>query len=462
MAFMLLFLMGGCTVNEEKNPFQLARINQEDVVKIIISRSGKNIELTNQDAISYIMEQMKASSPARDAGKTRMGTPLQADYILEVFTAPGAEPVVYHYNSERQWLYLVSGSKRTHPYKCEPLLNHFSYLFRINRFTAIIKEKEGLPVSFEATGWLNRNKFYGLKGNQFLLWDTDKGATELLLTDAWNILLSPDRAKLVYTNKKGLNIFDLHSLTSFTAIKAGKTMSDSQAKLFCWSPDSNKLIYGFEKVWHTDFFVFDIETKKSQPFVFKNATNFLSAPVAWLPNGKILFIVSSASSKSGSRDYKHAGYRSDLMEADLEGNFRSITRMKDYSYLSFAGLTKEGQAALVLVRKDGAPDYKLALADLLKGSLEYLPWSNSVITAGISPDGRFLAVATPLEEHSAGYRLELYDRYTGETIFTFENQDFNVPKKIVWSQDGSKFFFLEKCQQNSSNNKLRLVKILPL
>lgn len=462
MALMLLFLIGGCTVNEEKNPLQLARINQEDVIKIVISRSEKNIDLTNQDALAYIMEQMKASSPALDAGKTRMGTPLRADYVLEVFTAPGADPVVYHYNSEKQWLYLVSGSKRTHPYKCEPILNHFTYLFGINRYTAIIKEKEGLPVSFDATGWLSRNMFYGLKGNQFLLWDTDKGATELLLTDAWNILLSPDLSKLAYTNKKGLNIFDLHSLTSFTAVKAGKTITDNQAALFCWSPDSNKLIYGFEKVWHTDFFIFDSETKKSQPFTFKNETNFLSTPVAWLPNGKILFIVSSSSSKSGCKDYKHAGYRSDLMETDLEGNFRPITRMKDHSYLSFAGLTKEGRTALVMVRKGGAPEYKLALTDLTKGSLEYLPWSNIVITAGISPDGRFLAVGTPLEEYRTGYRLELFDRYTGETIFTYENPDYSVPKKIVWSQDGSKFFFLEKCQQNSSNNKLRVVKILPL
>lgn len=459
-AILLLMVVGGCTVNEEKNIFQLAGVNREEIAKVKIARAGKTIELRGARAASPVLQPMESAVPAPDAGNTRIGPAGEGDYIIEVFTGTSPEPVRYYYNSEKQWLYFTKGKKSVHPYKCEALLEPLSQLFKINSFRVIIKEKEGLPRHFNAVDWFDSYTLYGLRGNQFTIWDPDKGTVELLLQEAWEILLSPDRARLAYTNKRGLNIFDLKTLKSKPAVENSGKLSVSQAAPVCWSPDSDKLLYAIEHEWYSDFYILDIATGKSSPYTFNNVDNFLSKPAAWLKNGNILFLVSSARSRDGDRAYMSAGYRSDLMEGSPEGNFRAITRMEDYSYISLAGLTGDEREALVLIREKGL-EYKAALVDLAGGDLAYLPWSGSSITAGISPDGRFVAAAAPLREDLGGYRLELLDRHTGAVIFTYDNPDYTVPDRLSWHPGSRKFFYLEKCLEDAANNKLRMVKILP-
>lgn len=458
---LLLIAMAGCTANEEKNIFQMARVNQKDIIKIKVSHAGEKIDLTDSRAIALILQPMVDATPAVDVGNTRIGPGLDGDYVIDVFSGPDAPPVRFYYNSEKQWLFFARGTKKYHPYKSETLLQPLSNLIKANNYRAIIDEKEGLPKYFDLTGWLGKNKFHGLQGDQFIIWDTENGTTELLLKNVWTILLSPDHTSLAYTNQKGLNIFDLKTLKSVNAVKAGKNLSDGSAIPACWSPDSTKLMYALEHEWHSDFHILEVGTNQSTPFVFKDVKNFLSTPVAWLKNGNILFIVSSAQSKEGTREYMSAGYRSDLMEADPEGNFRPITQMEDYQYIHFAGLTENEKEALVIIREKTGAERKVALVDLTDGDIEYLPWDGHTVSAGISPDGRFVAATAPLEQDHQGYRLELLDRHTGRIMFHFENSDYAAEKRFLWHPDGKKFLYLDKSMEDASKNKLRLVKILP-
>lgn len=455
--FMLLCLTG-CTINEEKTLFQLAGLSPEEISRVKIARAGKTIELSDVRAASLLLQPMADAAPAPDAGKTRIGPAGEDDYTIDIFRAGGAAPVRFYYNSEKQWLYFTRGKKTVHPYKCEPLLEPLSQLFKINSFKAVLKEKEGLPRYFSATGWFENNSFYGLRGNQFTIWDPEKGTTELLLPDVWQILIAPDRKKLAYTNSKGLNIFDFTTLQSETVVEADK-FSELAAPV-CWSPDSARLIYAVEHEWHSDFFILELASRASGPFVFQNVDNFLSKPVAWLRNGNTIFIVSSAKSRDGRREYMSAGYRSDLMEADPRGIFRKITRMVDHRHISFAGLTEDEKEALVLIREKNL-EYRTAIVDLADGDLEYLSWQGDRITAGISPDGRFVAAAFSLPGEPAGYRLELLDRYTKEIIFEYENPAGTTPEGFFWHPGGRKFFFMEKCLENTANNMLMVVKVLP-
>lgn len=458
---LLLITMTGCTVNEEKNIFQMARVNPKDILTLKVSHAGKTVELTDGGVISQLLQPMEDATPAVDAGNTRIGPGLEGDYAIDVFAGPTARPARFYYNSEKQWLFFARGTKKYHPYKSEALLQPLSNLFKTNNYRAVIDEKEGLPKYFDLTGWLNKNKFYGLQGDQFIVWDAENGTTELLLKDVWTILLSPDHTKLAYTNRKGLNIFDLKTLKSVNAVKAGGNFSDGSAIPACWAPDSATLMYAIEHEWQSDFYTLRVETNQSTPFVFKGVRNFLSTPVAWLKNGNILFIVSSAQSKEGTREYMSAGYRSDLMEADIEGNFRPITEMEDYQYVSFAGLTENEKEALVMIRENTGSERKVALVDLTDGHIEPLPWEDHTVSAGISPDGRFVAATTPLEQDRRGYRLELLDRDSGRIMFHFENRDYAAEKKFLWHPDGKKFLYLDKSLEDASKNKLRLVKILP-
>lgn len=458
---LILTVTAGCTAGDEKNILQMARLNPKEIARINVSHAGKTLELTDKRAISLILTPMSEAVPAVDAGNTRMGSLTDGDYVIDVFASPTARPVRFYFNSEKQWLINAKGSQRYHPYKSEALLQPLSGLFKINNYRAVISEKEGLPKYFELNGWLSKNKFYGLQGDQFTVWDTESGTTEILLKDVWTILLSPDHNKLAFTNQKGLNIFDLKNLTSENAVLAGRKPSDSSAIPVCWSPESDTLLYALDHEWHSDFYILDAGTGQLTPFVFKGVKNFLSTPVAWLKNGGILFVVSSAESKEGAREYTSAGYRSDLMEADPEGNFRPITRLEDHQYISFAGLTENEKEALVIIREKNGAERKAALVDLNNGDVEYLPWDGHTVSAGISPDGRFVAATAPLEQNSRGYRLELLDRYTGRIILQFESRDYAAEKKFLWSPDGKKFLYLDKSLEDASKNKLRKVMILP-
>lgn len=458
---LLLFISAGCTTSDEKNIFQMARVDQKEIVRMKISHAGKTIDLMDSRTISLLLSPMADATPAVDAGNTRIGTGLDSDYVIDAFTVAAGRPDRFYYNSEKQWLSYSRGTKKYHPYKCEALLQPLSDLFHINNYRGLISEKEGLPMYFDLMGWLSKNKFYGLQGNQFMVWDTENGTSELLLEDAWTVLISPDHTRLAYTNQKGLNIFDLNTLKSDNVVKSGKSLSDGSAIPACWSPDSNTLIYAIEHEWYADFYMLDVEANLSTPFVFKEIKNFLSTPVAWLKNGNILFIVSSAQSKEGIREYMSAGYRSDLMEADPEGHFRPITHMEDHQYISFTGLTENEQEALVIIHEKAGTERKAALVNLKEGNIETLPQPGNTISAEISPDGRFVAVTAPLEQDLRGYTLEVLDRYTGRNIFHFENRNYAAQKRFLWNPDSKNFLYLDKSLEDASKNKLRKVMLLP-
>ncbi|MCL6559244.1 MAG: hypothetical protein K6U74_10690, partial [Firmicutes bacterium] len=262
-----------------------------------------------------------------------------------------------------------------------------------------------------------------------------------------------------YTNQKGLNILDLKTFTGTCAVKA---VAGSPASPAVWSPDSRKLMYALEHEWYSDFFVYDLATGKSTPFPFNNIKNFLSYPVAWLKSGEILFVVSSFQAKDGSREYTSAGYRSNLMLAGQDGNFRQLTDMDDFNYIEYAGMTQEEDEVLVIIRNKSEDTRQPALIGPgEKTSVEYLPGDGQTVSAGISPDGRFIVKTGRPDKAAKGYIIEILDREADEVIFRFVSSDYTADKTFLWHPKSRKLLYMDKSLENADANKLRQVIILP-
>ena len=92
MVILLLMALGGCTVNEEKTIFQMARTKQEEIVKIRVAHAGRTIELSDDKAVAQILQPMATAVPALDAGNTRIGSLNGGDYVIDAFSSLGIKP----------------------------------------------------------------------------------------------------------------------------------------------------------------------------------------------------------------------------------------------------------------------------------------------------------------------------------------------------------------------------------
>ena len=458
----LLLLPTGCTVGGEKELLQMARVNPEAVRLLAVTHDGKTLPVKDAEKIGRIMHQINLSSPVLGAAGSRIGPGKEEDYSIEMFNAAGNMQARFIYNSEKQLIFYTSGKKKYPPYRNEALAESLSRLFAINRYRAVVSESE-LPGYFELKGWFDKNKFYGMRGEQLVVWDMESGASETFINGAWSASLSPDQTKVAYNNRQGLSILDFKTLASNSASGPVRSKAARAAVTpvpAVWSPDSRKLLYAVEHEWYADFYVYDLAAGNSDPFPFKNRENFLSKPVAWLKNGDILFIVSSSQSRDGKKEYTGSGYRSDLMLAGQDGVFRRLTEMDDFHYVEFAGLTGEEDGALVIIRNRDNTVRKAALAGLPGGRLEELPGDAPVASAGISPDGRFI-VLTFSGPGPRGYQMTILDRELGEEIFHFENKVYTPDKNFIWHPSGKKFLFQDKNPENNPPAVLRQVLIIP-
>ena len=459
----ILIFIAGCTVGGEKDLFKMAKVNHEEITTLTVTRSGKTILVKDAEQLDQIKNQISLSSPVISAAGSRISTGKEEDYSIKMLDSAGNLLARFIYDSEKQFIFYTSGKKKYPPYKNETLAEPLSMLFAINRYRAVMNEKTDLPTYFDLKGWFDKNKFYGMRGEQLSVWNIESGISETFINDAWSAILSPDRTMAAYNNRLGLSILDFKTLASNRASGPVRSQAAGAAVIpapAAWSPDSRKLLYAVEHEWFADFYVYDLAAGKSYPFPFKNRENFLSKPVAWLKNGDILFIVSSSQSRDGKEEYTGSGYRSDLMLAGQDGVFRGLTEMDDFHYVEFAGLTGEEDRALVIIRNRDNTVRKAALVDLPGGRLEKLPGDTPVTSAGISPDGRFI-VLTFSGPGPRGYQMTIRDRELGEEIFHFENKVYTPDKNFIWHPSGKKFLFQDKNPENNPPAVLRQILIIP-
>ncbi|MHB8985551.1 MAG: TolB-like translocation protein [Eubacteriales bacterium] len=459
----ILLLAAGCTVGGEKDLFKMAKINQNEIVRLEVKHDGKTVTVDDAEDLPRILRYINESAPVTGVTPSRIVAGASSDYTINLFTATGKTPARFVYDSEKQLIFYGSGKKKYPPYKNETLAAPLARLFDIDSFRAVIAEKPGLPDYFEIAGWFSKNKFYGMRGEQFTIWDMESGNAEVFLNEAWTSVLSPDRTKAAYNNKQGLFILNFKTLASTRAVAINQSTAsgvNGPAVPVIWSRDSQKLLYAIEHEWSADFYIYDIPTGSVSPFKFKNIDNFLSSPVAWLKNGDILFMVGSARSRDGKSDYRESGYRSNLMRANPEGVFTPLTETEDSNYVEFAGLTENDSEALIIIRDKNNEHRQAAAVNLTDGVLEVLSCDSPVSSASISPDGRFIVLTCP-GPGLKGYRMEIRDRKTSLQFFSYENKDYAPDKKFIWHSDSRKLLYLDKNAENTPPAKLRQVLIIP-
>jgi hypothetical protein len=463
MLLVILLLTAGCTVGGEKDLFQMAKLNPGEITTLTVTRSNKTLLVKDAEQLDQIINQISQSSPVISAAGSRISTGKEEDYSIEMLDSAGNLLARFIYDSEKQFIFYTSGKKKYPPYKNETLAEPLSRLFAINRYRAVMNEKTDLPTYFELKGLFDKNKFYGMRGEQLSVWNIESGISETFINDAWSAIISPDQTKAAYNNRLGLFILDFKTLAASRASDPVRSQATGAAVIpapAVWSPDSRKLLYAVEHEWFADFYIYDLLDGKSTPFPFKNINNFLSKPVAWLKNGDILFIVSDSQSMDGKKEYTSSGYRSNLMLADQDGVFRKLTEMDDFHYVEFAGLTGDESEALVIIHDRYNASRKAALVDLASGKFEELPGDAPVASAGISPDGRFIVLTHPIPDRR-GYQITIWDREPGEEIFHYENKDFTPEKIFIWHPTDKKFIFQDRNPENNPPAVVRQILIIP-
>ncbi|MCL6635306.1 MAG: hypothetical protein K6T29_05995 [Peptococcaceae bacterium] len=457
----LILLAAGCSVGGEKNLFQMVRVNPAEVVRITVTHGGKTVVVEDPEMLARLEDKIGRSAPAGAVPGSRIGSGTGADYTIEIFAGAGGTPVRFAYDSEKQMIYYTSGKKKFPPFKNEALAEDLSGLFSINVYRAVMVEKQGLPDYIDLQGCYDGKRLYGMRGEQFVVWDVENNAAEVLINGAWSARLSPDRTKVAYNNRQGISILDLKTLSSVIAVRPDRGDSGGLTPApAVWSPDSRQLLYSVDHEWNSDYFIYDLASGTSRPFLFKNVENFLSKPAAWLKNGEILFTVSFSRSRDGKKEYTSSGYRSDLMAAGGDGVFRRLTDMDDFHYVEFAGLTENEDLALIITRDRNNAGRRAALVNLADGTTVELPGDAPVVSAGISPDGRFVVQTFPGADRR-GYRLTVRDRETGAGIARFENREYTPDKFFIWHPGGKKFYFQDKNPENNPPAKLQKILIIP-
>lgn len=463
ICLLILLMATGCTVGGEKDLFAMAKIHQNEIVRLEIAHNGKTATVDDTGELSRILRCINESKPVTGAAASRIGADNGSDYTINLYTASGKTPARLFLDSEKQLIFYGSGKKKYPPYKNETLAGPLSGLFAIDSYRVVMKEMDGLPKYFEITGWFSKNKFYGMRSEQLTVWDAESGNSEVFLNKAWTATLSPDRTRAAYNNDQGLFILNFKTLASTGAVGINQSLAawaTGPATPVIWSRDSQKLLYALEHEWNSDFYIYDIPSGSSSPFKFKNVDNFLSRPVAWLKNGDILFVVGSSRSRDGKRDYHESGYYSDLMRAGPDGILTPLTETADFHYVEFAGLTENENEALIMIRDKNNENRQAAVLNLTNGMLEALPGDFPVSSTSISPDGRFIVLTYPGSGRT-GYRLEIRDRKTANQIFWFDCMDYGPDKKFIWHPGSRKFLYLDKNAENSPPDKLRELLIIP-
>lgn len=324
-------------------------------------------------------------------------------------------------------LLLISGcAKNDHP---EPGDNSKAEIPPNKVHTAVITETKA-PKYFIPNATMPDGSLFGVSGNKLTTWNPETGEIKTI-GNAWSGMLSPNAAKIAFTDDQGLQVLDVDT-GSITPVDQNPTMGDSSLDLGVWSPDSDKFVYMFVREWSSDYFIYNAETGEKKAYEFGNIPNFLSRPVDWHDNG-LLFAVHANKSKSEEQEYRESGYRSDLMLADIEGKFTPVTDMDDGQFALYCGTTSDNRTMLVVVW-EGESKTSVGLLNTGDGKIDYISAGDNTVGGSIGPDGKFAILTTATEGGRFSARVLDLESNTG--ILEKEHAGYEPPRHFMWSDDG--------------------------
>ena len=338
-------------------------------------------------------------------------------------------------------LLLISGcAKNDHP---EVIDNSKAEIPPHEIHTAVITETKA-PKYFIPSAAMPDGSLFGVSGTKLTTWNPEKGEIKII-GNAWAGILSPNAAKIAFTDEQGLQILDIDT-GSITSLEQNPTMGNSSLALGVWSPDSVKFMYMFVREWSSDYFIFNVETGEKKAYEFGNIPNFLSRPVDWRDNG-LLFAIHANQSKSGEQEYRESGYRSDLMLADIEGQFTPVTDMDDGQFALYCETTSDNRTMLVLVW-EGESKTSVGLLNTGNGKIDYIAAGDNTVGGSIGPDGKFVILTTATE--GGRFSVRVFDLESSTGILEKELAGYEPPHHFMWSDDGRTVSFgLQGDDENS-------------
>ncbi|MFA7467893.1 MAG: hypothetical protein WCY82_06470, partial [Desulfotomaculaceae bacterium] len=286
------------------------------------------------------------------------------------------------------------------------------------------------PKYFVASATMPDGSLFGVSGTTLTTWNPANDEIKTI-GSAWSGMVSPNAAKIAFTDDQGLQILDVVS-GSVSPVEPNPTMGDSSLALGVWSPDSGKFMYMFVREWSSDYFIYNVETEEKKAYEFVNIPNFLSRPVDWHDNG-LLFAVHANKSKSGEQEYRESGYRSDLMLADIEGNFTPITELDDGQFALYCGTTSDNQTMLVVIW-EGESKTTVGLLNTGDGKIDFISAGENTVGGSIGPDGKFAILTTATE--GGRFSVRVFDLQSSIGILEKELAGYEQPRHFMWSDDG--------------------------
>ena len=293
-----------------------------------------------------------------------------------------------------------------------------------------ITPKYFVPRAQFPDGW-----FFGIAGVRMTAWNAETGETKDL-GHAWSGTPSPDGQRIAFQDENGLHVLETQS-GNIVTVADGSRQESSFLNPGLWSPDAQKMIYMYVMEWSSDYFVYDVETGTSSAYEFKNIPNFLTVPVDWLED-RLLFVVHANKSRTGEQEYTENGYRSDLMLADTEGNFSTVTRLKDGQFVQYCGATRDNGTFMVLVREDHGRSFA-GLVNWHNDKIQHLPVEGNLVAGSISPDGKFAIFIT----HPAPGRFNVvvFNVQNKTGILEKELTGNQKPLDFIWNDTGNTVYF---------------------
>jgi hypothetical protein len=205
----------------------------------------------------------------------------------------------------------------------------------------IINEEEllNLPRYFKFYDYIDENHFIGLTKNKPFIYSVKSHKFEIISeTLCWNIKLSPDKNIITFDNEHGIGTINMKTGKEemvFSREEMNKNYPDAESIDFVWGYNSDKLLLVQQFEWNANYSILNLENKKLKELNTKLEGYFLSAPIKWIDENRILFSIRALSKKDGTAEYSH-GYRQDLALYDLRNDsYQKLTDAGDGEFLDY-------------------------------------------------------------------------------------------------------------------------------
>lgn len=304
---------------------------------------------------------------------------------------------------------------------------------------------EDLPRYFLAGGWAGSENIFGLSGTSPVFYNLNNKSFSSPELTAWSASLSPDGQKLFYTNEEGAHLLHLngsghHHLGS----NKEKEMDGGFLGGGLWSLDSKHLLFWYGYEWDTEFYVYSLESGEALPLQTQLEGYFLTSPVGWADEQRLVFNSRASRKKDGTQEYSF-GYRSDLALYDLaagnsKGNYKKITDADDGEFIE--GISA-GAYGIFYRRWFGDADGSTGAAAYYgvigaEGGRHWEEKIENVMGISLSPDRTTLAYLAKTGQEGVNSRAKLVVKTQGKPLELAELYLGSSWSGPYWSPRGDK------------------------